>query len=193
MRSFNGLNCSPYKYCNKLELTSSTSKEGIPNKPFLKFLSSGPGLQNSVSILFYLSFSIFSVGRKPIHLSELSMLFVKFNSLILGILLQSNMSSKSLSLQFDKSNSRISFSLRPCNLEFIISSVSRPLKVSFASRCSYGSMLCPSSTLSFRRWKMQYTLLFCVLFVFEHGLHDTSNIISLGRSFSFTISLISEM
>lgn len=83
------------------------------------------------------------------------MLLVRFNSLILGILLQSNMSSKSLNLQLDKSSSRISFNLRPYNLEFIISSVRRPLKVSLASRCSCGSILCPSRTLSLRRWKIQ--------------------------------------
>jgi len=57
----------------------------MPNRPFLKTLSSGFGLQYSVSILLPLSLKILSDGKNPKNLNEPIMLLFRFNSLIFGI------------------------------------------------------------------------------------------------------------
>ena len=79
----------------------------------------------------------------------------RLRSLKLGQLEESNMSSKSRSLQLDRSSSLRSHRGLPCVLEVNISSVSLPEKVSLASICSWGSMEIPSRTLSLRKWKIQ--------------------------------------
>lgn len=117
------------------------------------------------------------------------MLPERLSSLRHGSCQLSSMSSKSRSLQFERSNSRTSTILRPCSLRFNMSSVSLPENVSFASKCSCGSMLMPSKTLSFLRVKMQKILQSCLLLVI--GLQEQSRMIKRGKSLIFVISYTS--
>ena len=110
LNSFSGLYCNPYRYCSELLLTSSSSKDGIPKSPLLKFLSSGEGFKKRVITRFYFSRSTLRLGRKPKHRMLLMKLPVRFRSRRFGILELSNMSSKSLSFELLKSRSLMSLS-----------------------------------------------------------------------------------
>ena len=115
-----------------------------PFNPFLIFISYP---YNKDSILFEFKINIFKFGRYP-NIRVLKNKFaLKFNSAMFGKCVLLKTSSKSLNLQFERSSSVISWGDCPHRRLYKISSVSLPVKRSFANYYSEASMEIPSKTL----------------------------------------------